>query len=126
MGQYESAPSPLNIFLLSISFVFNATSHRSWLYRAPGNLEREWEAYLISYSVTKIVLTNTQSSGSYPYFNFSNIRYGEAPVGNLRFAAPVAPQKKNAAVNNGQQGVICPQALPGLSDSYRPLYTTKS
>jgi carboxylesterase type B len=59
---------------------------------------------------------SNQSSGPHPYFNFSNIRYGEAPVGNLRFAAPIAPQNKNETINDGQQGVICPQAVPGLSN----------
>jgi carboxylesterase type B len=61
------------------------------------------------------LLTISQSSGQYPYFNFSNIRYSEAPVGNLRFTAPVVPKSRNSTINDGQQGVICPQAAPGLS-----------
>ncbi|KAJ9606204.1 hypothetical protein H2200_009165 [Cladophialophora chaetospira] len=45
-------------------------------------------------------------------YNFSNIRYGQAPVGNLRFAAPLAPTGRNNAVQNGSVGRICPQAGP--------------
>jgi carboxylesterase type B len=54
-----------------------------------------------------------KSSGPSPYYNFSNIRYGQPPVGALRFSAPLAPQGRNTTINNGQQGVICPQAAPG-------------
>ncbi|PHH58743.1 hypothetical protein CDD81_4673 [Ophiocordyceps australis] len=43
-------------------------------------------------------------------YNFANIRYAEPPVGELRFAAPVRPQGRNAVVQNGSQGGICPQA----------------
>ena len=45
-------------------------------------------------------------------YNFSNIRYGQPPVGNLRFAAPLAPIGRNTNVNNGSVGSICPQATP--------------
>ncbi|EXJ65504.1 hypothetical protein A1O7_01845 [Cladophialophora yegresii CBS 114405] len=45
-------------------------------------------------------------------YNFSNIRYGQPPVGNLRFAAPLAPTGRNKAVQNGSVGRICPQAGP--------------
>jgi carboxylesterase type B len=45
-------------------------------------------------------------------YNFSNIRYGQPPVGNLRFAAPVAPTGRNTTVKNGSVGAICPQAAP--------------
>jgi hypothetical protein len=46
------------------------------------------------------------------YYNFSNIRYGAAPTGNLRFAAPVAPSGRNTTVNDGQTSVICANANP--------------
>lgn len=48
-------------------------------------------------------------------YNFSNIRYGQPPVGKLRFAAPVAPSGRDAKVNNGSVGSICPQASPAWS-----------
>src|ERR1700743_3872330 len=48
-------------------------------------------------------------------YNFSNIRYAQPPVGNLRFAAPVAPTGRNTMVNNGSVGSICPQASPAWS-----------
>ncbi|KIV90404.1 hypothetical protein PV10_07714 [Exophiala mesophila] len=45
-------------------------------------------------------------------YNFSNIRYAQAPVGELRFAAPVAPEGRNETPQNGSVGRICPQAYP--------------
>ena len=46
-------------------------------------------------------------------YNFSNIRFAEPPVGNLRWAAPVPPSGKSSAVTNGaNQNHICPQAGP--------------
>jgi len=33
-------------------------------------------------------------------------------VGDLRFAAPIAPTGRNSVVQNGSVGSICPQALP--------------
>ncbi|KAK0101390.1 hypothetical protein ONS95_006565 [Cadophora gregata] len=55
-----------------------------------------------------------QSSGS-GYFNFSNIRFGQPPVGHLRFSPPLAPSGRNTTVNDGQNSVICPQAAPAWS-----------
>ncbi|RFU25191.1 hypothetical protein B7463_g11146, partial [Scytalidium lignicola] len=46
------------------------------------------------------------------YYNFSNIRYAEPPLGNLRFRAPVAPITRNRTINTGQESTICPQANP--------------
>lgn len=48
------------------------------------------------------------STGS--FYNFSNIRYAQPPVGDLRFRAPVPPQGRNTTVDNGSMGRICPQA----------------
>ncbi|KAF2146985.1 uncharacterized protein K452DRAFT_219186 [Aplosporella prunicola CBS 121167] len=51
------------------------------------------------------------------YYNFSNVRYASAPVGNLRFAAPVSPPKaKKPIINNGQTTFICPQGIPYWSN----------
>ena len=61
---------------------------------------------------------NKQSSGINSYYNFSNIRYGQAPIGNLRFSAPLAPTGRNATVNDGQQGAVCAQADPGIFFSF--------
>ncbi|PVH84741.1 alpha/beta-hydrolase [Cadophora sp. DSE1049] len=46
------------------------------------------------------------------YFNFSNIRFGQPPVGPLRFSPPLAPSGRNTTVNDGQNSVMCPQAGP--------------
>ena len=56
------------------------------------------------------VLTEEQETGQ--VYNFSNIRYAQPPVGDLRFSAPVPPTGRNPAVQNGNVGVICPQAEP--------------
>ncbi|KAE9363855.1 alpha/beta-hydrolase [Stipitochalara longipes BDJ] len=62
---------------------------------------------------TSLIRATLNSSGPHPYFNFSNIRYAQPPIGNLRFAAPLAPTVRNPTINDGQKGVICPQANPG-------------
>ncbi|KAK2624795.1 hypothetical protein QTJ16_005988 [Diplocarpon rosae] len=46
------------------------------------------------------------------YFNFSNIRYGAAPIGDLRFKAPIAPTVIDRTVNDGQRPSVCAQAYP--------------
>ena len=46
-------------------------------------------------------------------YNFSNIRYAQPPLGNLRWAAPVPPSGMSSAVTNGaNMNHICPQAGP--------------
>ena len=45
-------------------------------------------------------------------YNFSNIRYAQPPVGNLRFAPPVPPTGRDPVVQDGSVGRICPQAIP--------------
>ncbi|KAI9055325.1 hypothetical protein LZ554_000285 [Drepanopeziza brunnea f. sp. 'monogermtubi'] len=62
----------------------------------------------LGYTVHQATL-NSSGSG---YFNFSNIRYGEPPVGPLRFNPPVAPSGRNATVVSGGENVMCPQAGP--------------
>ena len=69
------------------------------------------------------MLTHLQSTGG--YYNFSNIRYAEPPVGNLRFRAPVPVTTKSKTVQTGSVDVICPQALPAwfaLTTSFIPAY----
>ncbi|KAA6409016.1 MAG: carboxylesterase family [Lasallia pustulata] len=62
------------------------------------------------------------------FYNFSNIRYGEPPVGDMRFRAPVSVSgSRNAsrAVNNGSVGKICPQATPAwelIAAQFIPAY----
>ncbi|PVH86271.1 alpha/beta-hydrolase [Cadophora sp. DSE1049] len=46
------------------------------------------------------------------YYNFSNIRFGAAPVGDLRFKASIPPTTINRTLNDGQQGSVCAQAVP--------------
>ncbi|KAK8041125.1 hypothetical protein PG994_014132 [Apiospora phragmitis] len=50
------------------------------------------------------------------YYNFTNIRYGQSPVGNLRRAAPKAPVSSpndNITIYDGsEQGGNCPQSFP--------------
>ncbi len=52
-----------------------------------------------------------QSTGN--YYNFSNIRYAQPPIGQLRFAKPVPPEQDGPPqVNNGSEGRICPGVIP--------------
>ncbi|KAF1843649.1 carboxylesterase family protein-like protein [Cucurbitaria berberidis CBS 394.84] len=46
------------------------------------------------------------------FYNFSNIRFAQAPIGNLRFAPPKAPLENRSAINNGDVSRICPQSSP--------------
>ncbi|RAH68789.1 alpha/beta-hydrolase [Aspergillus aculeatinus CBS 121060] len=45
-------------------------------------------------------------------YNFSNIRYAAAPVGDLRFRAPAPPMVNRSTAQQGSEARICPQALP--------------
>ncbi|KAI8631788.1 carboxylesterase family protein [Xylariaceae sp. FL1651] len=51
------------------------------------------------------------------YYNFTNIRYGQAPVGDLRWAEPKAPLNISSSANltvfdGSEQGGNCPQTFP--------------
>lgn len=50
-----------------------------------------------------------QSQTGTQYFNFSNIRYGEPPIGNLRFRAPVAASTVDRNVQVAPPDRVCPQ-----------------
>ncbi|KAK5997078.1 Carboxylesterase patB [Cladobotryum mycophilum] len=45
------------------------------------------------------------------YYNFSSIRYGRSPTGELRFAAPQPPLVNRTSVQRGDKAVSCPQAF---------------
>jgi len=60
-----------------------------------------------------LIQATRNASGAHPILSFTNIRYAQPPINNLRFAAPVAPKVRNGTVNDGKQAVICPQANPG-------------
>jgi cholinesterase len=64
---------------------------------------------------------NIQSTGN--YYNFSNIRYAEPPLGRLRFAAPQSPKGRSHSVDTGSVARICPQAYPSAAFSNQ-IYTT--
>jgi carboxylesterase type B len=56
------------------------------------------------------LLIDSQESGQ--YYNFSNIRYGMPPLGDLRFKASVPPYAAVPVFNDGSKGVSCHQVLP--------------
>jgi carboxylesterase type B len=68
----------------------------------------------ISVSNTQKLMRGLQETGD--YYNFTNIRYGQAPLGQLRWAAPQAPnntQNDSVSVVDGtEQGGNCPQTFP--------------
>jgi len=60
-----------------------------------------------------LIQATRNALGVRPILSFTNIRYAQPPINNLRFAAPVAPKVRNSTINDGKQAVICPQANPG-------------
>lgn len=59
------------------------------------------------------------------FYNFSNIRYAEPPVGNLRFQAPKKPKGQSDTINRGDVGAICPQSSPSwesIASQFVPNY----
>lgn len=64
----------------------------------------------VSTFIKAFMLTSLQESGQ--LYNFSNIRYAQPPVGELRFAAPVPPKGRNPDVQNGNSTPVCPTAWP--------------
>ncbi|WZH43051.1 Alpha/Beta hydrolase protein [Fusarium acuminatum] len=45
-------------------------------------------------------------------YKFSNIRYAQAPIGNLRFRAPVTPLVQLDKIQTGAEVRACPQGIP--------------
>ena len=60
-----------------------------------------------------LLLIYTQATGKFPLFSFTNIRYGQPPVGDLRFAPSLPPTGRNTTIANSQRYAISPQAYPG-------------
>ncbi|KAF4960492.1 hypothetical protein FSARC_10460 [Fusarium sarcochroum] len=56
-------------------------------------------------------LAEPQVKESADLYVFPNIRYGEPPTGELRFAKPVAPRGRNSTIDKGDVGRICPQVM---------------
>ena len=54
----------------------------------------------------------TSNDTVYPYYSFTNIRYAEPPVGDLRFRPPVPPKGDNRTVHDGKTGASCMQGNP--------------
>ncbi|KAL2062254.1 hypothetical protein VTL71DRAFT_6520 [Oculimacula yallundae] len=61
----------------------------------------------LGYAVHQATINETGN-----YYNFSNIRFGAAPIGDLRFKASIPPTTINRTLNDGQQGSMCAQAVP--------------
>jgi hypothetical protein len=91
---------------------FKTGSHVGWRSCSVvvGSTERQCQSCL--FHPTRNALTSSFHQQTGQYYNFSNIRFGAAPTGDLRFSAPIAPQGRNRTVNDGQTAVICPQADP--------------
>ena len=100
------------------------TSQISFIAAAPTTDPASTSLPIVDLGVSLIQATLNNSS-PHPYYNFSNIRYAQPPTGHLRFSAPAAPTVRNSTVNDGQQGVICPQANPGSPLSTQSLQTHK-
>ncbi|KAL6829642.1 Alpha/Beta hydrolase protein [Trichoderma sp. SZMC 28015] len=61
----------------------------------------------LGYELHQAILFNKDQG----FYNFSNIRYAQPPLGQLRFTAPKPVEGHSNNVNNGSIGVICPQAI---------------
>lgn len=46
------------------------------------------------------------------YYDFSNMQYGEPPIGNLRFTKSILPQTKSSVINSESVERVCPQSNP--------------
>ncbi|KAJ6104085.1 hypothetical protein N7523_010405, partial [Penicillium sp. IBT 18751x] len=70
-----------------------------------------------------IALGLCQETGQ--FYRFTNIRYAQAPLGNLRFAEPVPPTGRNPVIQTGNVSYTCPQAGPAwgvISNSFQSAY----
>ncbi|KAK6062597.1 carboxylesterase family protein [Seiridium cupressi] len=64
---------------------------------------------VVDLGYTYIRAASFNSTGQ--YYNFSNIRYGQAPVGPLRFRAPLEPlYSMTCVIEDGSVGRVCPQS----------------
>lgn len=55
-------------------------------------------------------------------YKFSNIRYAQAPVGDLRWRGPKAPKTDRSVPKNGDGVRTCPQGVPDwMSRSFIPI-----
>lgn len=71
-----------------------------------------------------VLTLRTKETGN--YYNFSNIRYAEPPVGSLRFSLPVSPRGRDTSVDTGSIARICPQAYPTggrVNERYNTYYS---
>ena len=63
----------------------------------------------ISLSPNYICIPNYSIQPEAGLYNFSNIRYAEPPVGELRFRASVPPRNRSKVIDHGKIARICPQ-----------------
>ncbi|KAH8648744.1 Alpha/Beta hydrolase protein [Tricladium varicosporioides] len=62
----------------------------------------------LGYEIHRALYFDTQNQ----LYNFSNIRYAQAPVGPLRWAPPQRPLTNTSTVQIGIVGRVCPQSYP--------------
>ncbi|KAH7322570.1 Alpha/Beta hydrolase protein [Stachybotrys elegans] len=72
----------------------------------------------LGYTIHQAISYNS-TAGNY---KFSNIRFAQAPTGDLRFRAPLPPLIDRSVVQNGQEYRACPQAIPRWqANAYIPI-----
>jgi hypothetical protein len=110
----------MRMYKLSIALLYASLSHFAAGFQQLPVVDLGYSIHQATINVRILILyfavhflTMKQSSGQNTYLNFSNIRFGQSPTGPLRFSVPLAPEGRNTTINNGQQGVICPQGDPG-------------
>ncbi|PGH11199.1 hypothetical protein AJ79_05041 [Helicocarpus griseus UAMH5409] len=88
-------------------FIFFSLAAVTPLAASIGDLPKVDLGYEIHQAMTFDPATET--------YKFSNIRFAQPPIGDLRFAAPVPPEGISDQVNRGEVGAVCPQAVPVAS-----------
>ncbi|KAF7541854.1 hypothetical protein G7054_g346 [Neopestalotiopsis clavispora] len=83
-----------------------------------GELDPPLPVIDLGYELHQALLYNDSSE----VYLFQNIRYAQAPIGALRFRAPVTPEVDRAVVRNGSELRNCPQGMPAWqARSYGPM-----
>jgi len=106
-------PKLPSLNLASLNSIFHYSTPKTKHHHNLHTTEDELEKYpniTLDYGIHLPTSVNTDAG----FVLYSNVRYAQNPVGDLRWAAPVAPEKIDGGlpVFNGSEGHSCYQAIP--------------